>query len=258
MAQEIAPEANMTPGEMLKETPFVRPGDDVPEIGSSPQFEEAIKPLEEQGQVGERVGVKNGFAVPMLVERRDPRIPDFDEVRERVLDSFRNERAGQQLEQTARELAANSGSPDTLKAAAEKLGLKAETEEAFNLGRPLGKLGASASVDEAVYALKVGEITKTPLKVGDSWVVAGLTSRKDADLAEFGKQRAQLLEKALGERRSEVFDEYIAALRRRLEESGKIKINKDVLARVDEPEVPPTALPRMPRAPIQIPPQQGN
>ncbi|MBA3240970.1 MAG: peptidyl-prolyl cis-trans isomerase [Acidobacteria bacterium] len=259
VAQELAPEANMTAAEMVKETPFVKPGDDVPEIGSSPQFEEAVKPLEEQGQVGDRVGVKNGFAVPMLVEKRDPRIPDFDEVRERVLDSFRNERAGQQLEQTARELAANSGSPDALKAAAEKLGLKAETDEAFRLGRPLGTLGADPSVDEAVYGLKAGEVTKNALKVGDSWAVVGVTSRKDADLAEFGKQREQLLERALGERRTQVFDEYVATIRRRLEEAGQIKINKDVLARSDDAGETPTALPRMPsrapQSPINIPPQ---
>ena len=260
VAQELAPEANMTAAEMVKETPFVKPGDDVPEIGSSPQFEEAVKSLEEQGQVGDRVGVKNGFAVPMLVEKRDPRIPDFDEVRERVLDSFRNERAGQQLEQTARELAANSASPDALKAAAAKLGLKAETDEAFRLGRPLGTLGADPSVDEAVYALKAGEVTKNALKVGDSWTVVGVTSRKDADLAEFGKQREQLLERALGERRTQVFDEYVATIRRRLEEAGQIKINKDVLARADDAgETTPTALPRMPsrapQSPINIPPQ---
>jgi peptidyl-prolyl cis-trans isomerase D len=255
VAQELAPEAHMTPAEMIRETPFVKPNDDVPEIGSSPQFEAAINPLEEPGQVGERVGIKNGFAVPMLVEKRDPRIPEFDEVRERVLEAFRMERAGQQLEQTARELAANSGSPDALKAAAERLGLKAETEEAFTLGRPLGTLGANASVDDAVFALKAGEVTKNPMKVGDYWVVAGVTTRKDADLTEFGKQRTQLMERALTERRTQVFDEYIAAIRRRLEEADKIKIDRDMLARVDEPEAPPTALPR---APINVPAQPAQ
>jgi peptidyl-prolyl cis-trans isomerase D len=258
VAQELAPEANMSPAEMIRETPFVKPGDDVPEVGSNPQFEEAIKPLEEAGQVGERVGVRNGFAVPMLVEKREPRIPDFEEVRERVSQAFRNERAAQQLEQAARELAANSGSPDALKAAAERLGLKAETEEAFRSGRPLGTLGADLSLDEAVYALKAGEVTKNPVKVGESWVVAAATARRDADLAEFGKQRAELIERAQTERRTQVFDEYIAAIRRRLEDAGKITIDREMLARVDTPAEPPTALPRPQRPPINIPVQPGG
>ncbi|MDT5296431.1 MAG: peptidyl-prolyl cis-trans isomerase [Acidobacteriota bacterium] len=93
VAQELAAEANMSPAEMVKETPFIKPGDDVPGIGSSPQFEDAVKPLEEAGQVGDRVGIKNGFAIPVLVEKRDPRIPDFDEVKDKVAEDLKHSRA---------------------------------------------------------------------------------------------------------------------------------------------------------------------
>src|SRR5207249_53061 len=41
-AQEFAAEANMSAADMVRETPFIKPGDDVPNIGSSQQFEEAI------------------------------------------------------------------------------------------------------------------------------------------------------------------------------------------------------------------------
>src|SRR5437763_6295228 len=129
VAQELAAEANMTPAEMVKETPFVKPGDDVPDIGSSPQFEDAVK------------------------------------------------------------------------------------------------------------------------------------NRKDADAAEFDKQRQRLVESAVSERRNQVFDDYLVNARRRLEEKGKIEIYNDTLARLEETETP-AALPRMPTqgvpnqsVPIQIPPQ---
>ncbi len=253
VAQELAPQANMSPAEMVKETPFVKPGDDVPEIGSSPQFEDAIKPLEEANQVGDRVGVKNGFAIPLLVEKRDPRVPEFDEVKEKVATDLRHSRAGEQLEQTARDLASNSSSPDALKAAAEKLGLKPQDEEAFHLGRPLGSAGADPALDTAVYALKAGETTKTPVKVGDSWVVVGVKKRDDAKPEEFDKQRATLVESALRDRRDQVFDEFITSARRRLEEKGDIQINRDTLAQLEEDEAPPAAIP--PRSPITIPPQ---
>jgi len=45
VAQELAKDANMQPAEMVKETPFVKPGDDVPGVGSSQQFEAVIEPL---------------------------------------------------------------------------------------------------------------------------------------------------------------------------------------------------------------------
>jgi peptidyl-prolyl cis-trans isomerase D len=256
VAQALAPEANMTPAEMIKTTGFIKPGDDVPEIGSSQQFEDAIKPLEEPGQVGEHVGIKNGFAVPQLVEKRDPRIPDFEEVKDKVAEDLKESRANEQLEQTARNLASDSSSPDALKSAAEKLGLTAETEDAFHLGRPLGKAGADPALDEAVFALKAGETTKTPVKVGNTWVVVGVRERKDADMAEFDKQRPTLVERALDERRGQVFDEYLVNARRRLEDKDEITINNDTLARLEDTEAPPKAT--VPRAPLQIPPVSGK
>jgi peptidyl-prolyl cis-trans isomerase D len=254
VAQQLAPEANMKPDEMVKTTPFIKPGDDVPDIGSSPQFEEAIQPLEEPGQVGDRVGIKNGFAVPVLVEKRDPRIPDFDEVKDKVAQDLKRSRAQDQLEQTARDIAANASSPDVLKAAAEKAGLKAEDEDKYKLGQPLGKAGADPALDAAIYALKAGEVSKTPVKVGSDYVVVAVKARKDADPAEFDKQKAQLMESALDEQRNQLFDEYLTSARRQLESKGRIEIYNDTLAKLEETEEP--AAQQLPggNLPIQLPP----
>jgi peptidyl-prolyl cis-trans isomerase D len=253
VAQQLAPEANMTPAEMVKETPFVQPGDDVPGIGSSPQFEEAIQPLNDPGQVGDRVGVKDGFAVPVLVEKRDPRIPDFDEVKDKVAADVKRSLAQDQVEKTARDIASSAGSPDALKAAAEKAGLKAEDEDAFKLGRPLGKAGADPALDSAIYALKAGEVTKTPIKVGGEWVVVAARTRKDADPADYDKQRDRLVESALSEQRAQVFDEYLVNARRQLEDKGRIEIYKDTLARLEETEEPAAQPPPTRGLPFQLP-----
>ncbi len=250
VAQELAAEANMTPAEMVRETGFVKPGDDVPEIGNSPQFEDAIKPLEEAGAIGERVGIKSGFAIPQLVEKREPRIPELEEVKDKVAEGFKRARATERLEAAAREIAGGAAGADALKAAAERAGLKAEDEEAFKLGRPMGTAGADAALDAAVFALKPGEVTKTPVKVGEKWVIVAVRARKDADPAEFDKQRATLTETALSERRNQVYEDFLVEARRRLDEDGKIEIFRDALAQVEEAE--PAALPR--RAPINIPP----
>ena len=237
VAGELAAEANMSAGDMVKETPFIKPGDTVPDIGSSPQFEDAIRPLENANDVGDRVSIKNGFAVPMLVERREPRIPDFAEVREEVVRRAKQARAQSQLEQAARELAGNSGSADALKAAAAKLGLEVKTSDSYKLGSPLEGAGTSAAADDAIYNLKEGEVSKTPVKLGDSLVVIASTKRTEADLAEFAKQRDQLTQALLTTRRNDVFEDYVSAVRARLDRDGKVKIYEDVLARnADEAE----------------------
>ncbi len=242
VARELAAEANMNPSEMVRETGFIKPSDDVPEIGSSPQFEEAVAPLNNPQDVGERTGIKNGFAIPMLVEKRDPRVPELAEVKDAVTERVKQEKAKSQLEQAARELA-GANSPDELKAIAERLGLKVETAKDYTVGTPLGVAGTSPAADDAIFALRAGNVTKTPIKNGETWVVAAATNRTDADLAEFGKQRDQLVQSALNQRRSQMFDDYLTALRARLEREGDIKINEDVLARLSALEQPATAMP---------------
>lgn len=243
VARELAAEANMNPADMVRETGFVKPQDDIPEIGSSPQFEQAIAPLNNVQDVGDHVSIRDGFAVPMLVDKRDPRVQELSEVRDRVSESVKQEKAKGQVEAAARELAA-AGSADELKAAAERMGLKAETSAEYTLGSPLGAAGTSPSADEAIYKLTAGGVTKEPIKIGETWVVAAARGRKDADPTEFGTQRTQLIQTAIDERRSQVFDDYLTSLRAGLEREGQIKIDNDVLAKMSALEGPPVALPR--------------
>jgi peptidyl-prolyl cis-trans isomerase D len=250
VAQELAAEANMKPGEMVRETPFIKPGDDVPGIGSSQQFEAVIAPLNNANDVGEQTGVKGGFAIPMLIDKKDPRIPDFEEIKTKVADIVKQQRAKEQLEQKAKDIAASRGSVADLKSASEKNGFEVATEPGYKLGSPLGKAGTSPALDEAIYALKSGEITKSPVKVGETWVVLGVANRHEADLAEFAKQRGQLTQTMLSTRQSQIYEDYISAVQQRMKQDGKIKVYPDVLAMLEESEPEVAPAPQRPQFPI--------
>jgi peptidyl-prolyl cis-trans isomerase D len=245
VAQELAAEANMRPADMVRETLYIKPGDDVPEIGSNQQFELAIAPLNNPKDVGAQTGVKGGFAIPMLVDKKEPRIPEFEEVRTKVTEALKQQRAKEQLESKAKELLAAAGSANQVKAAGEKLGFEVSTEEDFKLGKTLGTAGTSVAMDEAVYGLKAGEVTKTPIKSGNNMVIVGVTDRREADLAEFAKQRDQLTRSMLSERQSQVFGDYISGVQEKMKRDGKIKIYEDVLLSLEAAEAAaPQALPQ--------------
>jgi peptidyl-prolyl cis-trans isomerase D len=244
VAQELAAEANMTPAEMIKETPFVKPEDDVPNIGSNQQFEQALAPLNNPNDLGEVTGIKGGFAIPMLLEKKDPRIPEFDEVKTKVATEIKEQRAKEQFEQRAKDLAASLSGPDAIKAAGEKEEYDAGLEEAFKLGSSLGKAGTSTALDDLIYSLKPGEFSKTPIKVDDKWVIVGLVKKRDADMNNFAGQRDSLKQSMLSERQNQVFEDYIAAVQQRMRRDGKIRIYDDVLAQLDKSE--PAAEPNLP------------
>jgi len=237
VAQELAAEANMNAADMVRETPFVKAGDDVPNIGSSQQFEDAIAPLQNANDVGERTGIKNGFAVPMLIDKRDPRIPDFDEVKEKIRHAVKDDRAKSQLEQTAKDIIASAKTPADLKAAAEKYGLEAKAEANYKIGSPLADLGASVMMDDPLYKSgNTGTVLSSPIFLNENYIVIGVTKRTDADMAEFTKQRDSLIETALKDRRDQVFEDYLSTVKLEMQRDGKIKIYKDALDELQEEE----------------------
>src|SRR6185369_4182742 len=244
VAQEISAEANMKPADMVRETPFVKPGDDVPNIGSNQQFEQALEPLNNPNDVGSVIGIKGGFAIPMLLEKKEPRIPEFDEVKTKVATAIKQQRAKEQLEQKAKDLAASLSGPDAIKAAGEKEGFDSGLEESFKLGSSLGKAGIGKALDDLVYSLKEGEFSKTPIKVDDKWVIVGVTKRYDPDEKNFAAQRDAVRQSMLTEREDQVFEDYIAGVQQRMKRDGKIKIYEDLLNQLEEAE--PAAEPNLP------------
>jgi peptidyl-prolyl cis-trans isomerase D len=244
VAEEFAAEANMKPADMVRETPFVRPNDDVPEIGSNQQFEQALESLNNPNDVGDVTGVKGGFAIPMLLEKKEPRIPEFDEVKSKVADAIKQQRAKEQLEQKAKDLAASISGPDAIKAAGEKEGYDAGVEDGYKLGSSLGKAGSSEALDDLIYGLKQGEFSKTPIKVNDNWVIVGITKRTDADATGFATQRDTLKQSLISERQDQVFEDYVAGVERRMKQNGDITIYEKVLAQLEESE--PSAEPVLP------------
>jgi peptidyl-prolyl cis-trans isomerase D len=236
-AQKFAAEANMSAGEMVRETGFIKPGDTVENIGNSPQFEEGIAALENQGDVGEKTPIQNGFAIPLLVEKREPRDAEFEDVRSQIVETVKVEQARARVEEIAKQIAAGATGAGNLGAAATSKGLKAQDAKTFILGSPLGQgpsAGTSEALEEAIYNLKAGEVTKTPVQIGDNWYVVGVNSREEGKMEEFAKERDRLVEQKLTEKRGQIFTDYLGAVRREMETKGGIKIYQDVLAKLDE------------------------
>jgi parvulin-like peptidyl-prolyl isomerase len=238
VAQEFATQANSTPAEMVRETPYIKPDDDIPEIGNNQQFHNAVAALNNPNDVGDALNVKNGFAIPMLVDKKEPRIPDFDEVKAKIRDTVKQQRAKEQLEQKAKDLLASATTPEALKAAGEKEGFEAANDDGFKLGAALGKAGTSPQLDELVFAMKDGEMLKAPVKVGDNFVVLGVTKRYEPDLTKFFAQRDTLRDSLLRDRQDQVFEDYVASVQERMKREGKIKIYEDVLDSLPEEEEP--------------------
>jgi peptidyl-prolyl cis-trans isomerase D len=196
-----------------------------------PEIKPSVFALKNPGDIGERQAVSGGFVIPQYLERRDPRDPNFEEVKPIVEERYRNEKANQMALEEARRLASQARTPDALKSMAEALKLKVEERSGLTGSDSIGSLTAEAD-REPIYKLNPGEITAEPVKDSNSnsYVVAALLERKDADMGEkFQKERKSIEERLLQSRRSAFFNAYLAATEKRLKEEGKIRIYHDVI-----------------------------
>jgi peptidyl-prolyl cis-trans isomerase D len=196
-----------------------------------PEIKPSVFALKNPGDIGERQAVSGGFVIPQYLERRDPRDPSFEEIKPKVEERYRNQKANQMALEEARRLASQARTPDALKSMAETLKLKVEERSGLTGSDSIGPLTAEA--DRApIYKLNPGEVTTEPIKNsnGDSYVVAALLERKDADMGEkFQKERKSVEERLLQSKRSAFFSAYLTAAEKRLKEEGKIRIYQDVI-----------------------------
>jgi peptidyl-prolyl cis-trans isomerase D len=237
-AGDFASLANESVADMIRETPYVKPGDDIKDIGVSPDFEDSIGKLENLNDVGDKTPIQNGFAIPQIVDKKEPRDAEFDEVKSQIVEVVKLDKANAEIENIANQIAGGAANAAGLAAAAQAKGLKAEDQKSFVLGSPLGQ-GPSAStsdaLEDAIYGLKDNEVTKTPIHAGDTYYIVGLNKREDAKLDDFAKQRDDLMEQMLSQRRNAIFSDYLAATKQKMDAAGQIVIYKDVLAKIDGP-----------------------
>jgi parvulin-like peptidyl-prolyl isomerase len=160
-------------------------------------------------------------------------------VKSKVAEAIKHQRAKDQLEQKAKEIAASLTSADAIKATGEKEGFDSGSEESFKLGSSLGKAGISTALDDLIYGMKAGDFSKTPIRVEDKWVIVGVTKKYDPDQSGFASQRETLKQSMISERQDNVFEDYIAGVQQKMKKDGKISINQKVLDQLEEPAAEP-------------------
>lgn len=212
----------------VRQTPYFSSGDQLPEIGSNPSFEDATAALK-KGEVGVKTGVKGGFAIPLLTDIRGAHEATFEEVKSKVEEVLKTQKAKDLAEKTARDIASKAKDPDSLKSFAESLKLKPQTHTGYKKGVTLAGLNVPGVIDRAAFALKEKEVAKEPVRAGDDWIVFGLTKRTDPDMAKFATDRKTTEDRLLGERQNAFFLAYIEKRLKELKEQGKVVIFQEVV-----------------------------
>lgn len=233
VAAEVAKKQGLKEEETLKQTPLFYEGDDVPGIGSNPSFEEAVANLKNIGDVGVKVGIRGGFAVPKLIEIKEPHDASLEEVKAKVVEKYKQDKVKDLAAEQAKSiLAAANGTPDGLKAAAEKAGLKVETRDELKDGQSLENFLDQNKITPALMKLKEGELVKEPIFSNDKYLLLGAKKRNEPDTKKYTEQAKAIEERLLEERRSMIYDAYLDNAKKKLKNDKKITVHKDVIEKI--------------------------
>lgn len=226
-AEFIAAELKVAPETLMRTTPFFKAGDTLPEIGSNPSFEEAVAKLS-KGEVGDKIGVPNGLAVPRLIDTREKGTQlTFEEAKNQVDNVVRRQREQTLVKDTAYAIINQAKNADEFRELAKKNGLEVKTDENNLTSYPANSLTLLQQIRAAVTPLKAGEVSKTPLKVGASYLIFAATSRTEPDLSQLASQRAALRQRLASEQGNLAYDAFVKNLRKRYEDQGRVKIYQD-------------------------------
>jgi peptidyl-prolyl cis-trans isomerase D len=226
-------------GQKVITSDFFGRRDLLPGLGPAPQFMDAVFAAQPKS-APEIAATSQGSAVFQLQEVKAPSTPTFEELRTKVEDQFKTERAGVLLSQKTQELSDRAKSEHDMKKAAKELGATVKTSDFVLPDGQVPDIGSMTGEAAVAFTMKPGDIS-TPINgQGSGAVLSVLEVQKAAD-TDFAAKRDQIREQLLQGKQQEIFGLFITSLRDQMEKSGKIKINQEELKSLTRPGGEPGA-----------------
>lgn len=218
-------------------TDFVSRTDNLPGIGSAPQFMSAVFGQAEKAPP-DQVQVAQGYAVFEVLAVKPASTPTFEEIRSRVEEEFRNERVAALLTQKTQELSDRAKAAHDLKKAAKEAGATIKTSDFVLPDGQVPDIGSMSGGASVAFGLKVAEISG-PITNGNTGVVLSVTEKQEPTPQDFEAKKDQIRDALIQNQQQEMFGLFVSNLRAQMEKAGKIQINADEMKNLTRSQAAP-------------------
>ena len=211
------------------ETGFIQSNEPIQGVGAQPELSSRLFGMNE-GEVTPAMRVATGWVFGTVTGRQDAYVPKLDEVRAKVTDDMKLEKAGELAKQRAQEIAKELKSAKDFAAAVKRRGLAVKTTELLARGSVIPEMGMSEAIDQAAFALPQGGVSDA-ISTPTGTAVIRVVEKVNVTDAEIEQGRESLREELVNQRRDRFFGAYM----QKAKQSLNIAIREDVLARVTGP-----------------------
>jgi len=221
---DLAKQYHLTVGE----TRPVAATDPLLELGSSPDVKvsDAIFRLH-QGELSLPVHTDRGYLVLSIKQILSAHQGSLDEVRDKVVAELKQEKASAEAHTKADELTKRVRAGEKFDSAAKALGLEAKTSEDFARGGSISNVASGKQLAPA-FQLKLADVGP-PLNLGSNWLVYKVVDKQEPKPEDFAKQKKEITEQVLQNKRSLAFEAFRTALEDRLKKDGKLQLMPEKL-----------------------------
>jgi len=219
---KVAKERNLT----VVETGMVASDEPIQGVGVQPELSSRVFGMKE-GEVSPAMRVATGWVFATVTGRQDSYVPTLAEVKARVADDLRLEKAAEMAKQRAAAVANDLKTAKDFAAAAKRAGLEVKTTELVARGAAIPDLGISEAVDAAAFALPQGGVSDA-ISTPTGTAVIRVVEKVDVTDAEVESGKDALRDELVNTRRDKFFGAYMQKAKSGL----KINIRQDTLARV--------------------------
>jgi peptidyl-prolyl cis-trans isomerase D len=218
--EKAAAEQGLTP----ITTDFVSRTDVVPGVGVTPQFMDAVF-TEKEKAPPDLAQLSQGAVVFQVLGVHPPATPTFEEIREKVQEQFKNERASVLLAQKTQELSDRAKTEHDLKRAAKELGATLKTSDFVLPDGQVPDVGSMTGQASVAFTMKPGDISG-PITSGSNGIVLQVLEKQEPTDQDFAAKKDSIQDQILRQKQQDLFGLFLANLRQQMEKSGKIKINQ--------------------------------
>lgn len=204
----------------IKETGFFTANEEIPNIGWSYDFTKASFSLRPQEINNMLIKTDKGVYIIQVKERKPPYLPDFNEVKDAVKNSYIKEMSIKLSEKKAEKLfldmskdIKNNGKFEN---EVEKRGLQIKQTDFITRDGYVQEIGPAKEFIDLAFFLKPGEISK-PLKTIQAWAILAPIEFQPIDEGKYIEEKEKFKENLLANKKLDAFNKYFEELKK---ESG--------------------------------------
>ena len=214
----------------VRETQLVGRGETIEQLEETVEFENRIFSMA-LNEIGTSVPVKDGYAIPTVIEIVDAHPAAFEEATEQVDDDLRAEKARDVARDKATQAGELLGSGSSLAAVATAVGVEVQSSEMLTREGFIADFGSTADLDDQIFSLDLNTPGK-PVTIAGKTIAFVVTDTEDVDPEAMQNELDTLRTQLLDQKKGRLFDSYNKEVRVRMERDGEIQINDQMVQQI--------------------------